>query len=694
MILGKATLVDVIVLGIEPGSLVLTAVATICSALAVHVRSASVNDACVLEASRRADAAYRLMKSLAGATFPDGHPSLAQVVRVLNDLEERARKWCESPKWTRRFALSRSGTSKACKYRESFQLLFALLDRALQELMSAVQVDSYGNLSELHADFQKEMEKLNQEFGAAAAAAGERAVSQAEALKVLLGDKEGASLDDLLAASRAQADTLAKIESRLDSALEGLKADLAAGREASQAAAAAAAVVAEAIQEHGSSSSSSGGGRGAEDITEVIVTALKANILDQVVPELLDVLAAEGKLTREAVAESKDAVLGEMRGTQRAILDRLDRFEALSQSSGVEMAKVYRFKPYDSDDSDEEEASLIGEGSQGATYRVMNIHDMVIYAIKLINVKKSKLEEHQLRHEAKVLALISHPNIVRYYGCFYYGRKNKYWAVAMEYLPGGSLRDKMKTSPAPKDSLRWALEIAAALEHMHEKRILHRDLKPDNVLFESSSPGARAVVIDLGLACVTIAKSTASSVVGAMLYGSPEKAGGNRYGPPDDIWSLGLIIASLALGLPLEDWVVANGASPTGFSFALARSKVKAFIAEAIASCPLLGNLAAALLVEDPNLRPTAAAVVQSKGNTAALVRPSVGVEAIIEEEEDEDEAGGGSNKSEQAASVARLREAEVRALAAEAEMQRMREVTKWACLHGSCCYVYIRLTV
>jgi hypothetical protein len=71
-------------------------------------------------------------------------------------------------------------------------------------------------------------------------------------------------------------------------------------------------------------------------------------------------------------------------------------------------------------------------------------------------------------------------------------------------------------------------------------------------------------------------------------------------------------------------------------------------------------------------------------------------VEAIIEEEEEEDEAGGGSNKSEQAASAARLREAELeaRALAAEAEMQRMREVTKWACLHGSFWYVYIRLTL
>jgi ElaB/YqjD/DUF883 family membrane-anchored ribosome-binding protein len=274
MRLNEATLVGVVVQGIEPGSLVLTAVAALHTAIAVHVKAASANDASVLEASRRADAAYRNMKSLAGATFPDGHPSLAQVVRVLNELEERARKWCESPKWSRRLALSRSGTSKACKRREGFQQLFALLDRALQELIYAVQVESFSNLSELRADFQKETEKRNQEFDAAAAAAGEHAVSQAEALKAL-GDKEGASLNDLLAASRAQADALAEMESRLGSVLEGLKADLAAGREAAQAAAKAAAAVAEAMQEHGS-----GGGRGAaEDNTDEVVAALIADIL-------------------------------------------------------------------------------------------------------------------------------------------------------------------------------------------------------------------------------------------------------------------------------------------------------------------------------------------------------------------------------------------------------------------------------
>ena len=340
MRLNEATLVGVVVQGIEPGSLVLTAVAALHTAIAVHVKAASANDASVLEASRRADAAYRNMKSLAGATFPDGHPSLAQVVRVLNELEERARKWCESPKWSRRLALSRSGTSKACKRREGFQQLFALLDRALQELIYAVQVESFSNLSELRADFQKETEKRNQEFDAAAAAAGEHAVSQAEALKAL-GDKEGASLNDLLAASRAQADALAEMESRLGSVLEGLKADLAAGREAAQAAVTAAAAVAEAMQKH----SSGDGGRSAEDNTDAIVAALKANILDQVVPELLDALVAEGKLTRAAVNEAKDAVVGEVRSlgskmqesystlqeTQNSILEQL---KALNPNTG------------------------------------------------------------------------------------------------------------------------------------------------------------------------------------------------------------------------------------------------------------------------------------------------------------------------------------------------------------------------
>jgi hypothetical protein len=642
-----------------------------------------VNDAFVLEASRRADAAHRLMTSLAEATFPDDHPSLAQVVCILLELEVRVRKWCESPKWSQRFALSRTDTSRACRYREIFQQLFALLDRALQEVMSAVQIESFSNLSELRADYEAEAASLNHEF-VAAAADGEQSASQAEALETL-GEEEGASLDDLLAASRAQADTLAEMKSHLDSTLEGLKADLAAGTQAAQAAAKAAAAVAEALQEHGSSGGGGGGGGAAHNTDEIvddllaassapldsrallksqlgsilevlkadlalaaakagsamanamqmhgssggaaaaasggggaadntnkvvdttIVNALKANVLKHAVPEFLDSLEAKYKLTRTAANNSNGAVKDET-------------LKALSKSTGEEMAKQFVYDPYDSDD--DHSGAILGYGCFGETYRMVNKNDMCTYAVKLVNAKKYKLITTGLKHETDVLMQLDHPNIVRYHSSFYYGKRDKYWALAIEYLTGGSLSIKMKSSPEPVRSLRWVLQIASALAHMHEKCLQHRDLKPDNVLLASEAPDAPAVIIDFDLASLNLSKSTASSGVGAFLYRSPEKALGERYGPPDDVWSLGLITAGLALGQPLEDWSEARGGGSG--HLALDRSKVDEFLAEAVASCPSLGNLAAALLIQDATLRPTAAAVAESEGNVAALARPTI----------------------------------------------------------------------
>jgi hypothetical protein len=293
MILQEATLegVSVSMSGIEPGSFALTTVVTLCDAIVAHAEAVSAKDTFVKEAGRRADAAHRLMNSLARETFPDGHPSLGRVVQIIYEIEVSARKRRESSKWSKLLALTQSDISKACKYRESFQQLFAILDRALQELMSAVQVDSDSNLTKLSAGFQEEAAKLNEEFSTAAAAAGEHAASQGEVLEAL-GD-QSASLEVLLEASRERANALAEMESHLDSALGSLKADLAAGMRSAQATAKAAAAVAEAMQEHGSSR----GGRGAADHVDTIVAALDANILEHVVPELLDALVAEGVQT-------------------------------------------------------------------------------------------------------------------------------------------------------------------------------------------------------------------------------------------------------------------------------------------------------------------------------------------------------------------------------------------------------------
>jgi len=174
------------------------------------------------------------------------------------------------------------------------------------------------------------------------------------------------------------------------------------------------------------------------------------------------------------------------------------------------------------------------------------------------------------------------------------------------------------------------LDIASGLEHMHAARIQHRDLKPDNVLFAADG---RAVIIDLGLAIVNVAKSTASTAVGAMIYRSPEKAQGQRYGPPDDQWGLGLIAASLALCLSLERWLEAQGSGGGGL-FALYRPGVDKFVAAAVEACASLGALASALLAQEASCRPTAAAVVQALSG-AGGAWPPIGLAAVsaIEEE-------------------------------------------------------------
>jgi len=231
-----------------------------------------------------AAAAHELMESLADASFPDNHSSLARVVNVLNDLEVRTRKWCESSPWVKRLALTRMGITKACKYRDIFQQLFALLDRALDELVSAVVVDSYGNLG-----------KLRVECSEAAA------LSRAEVLQAL-GDQD-ASLEELLEASRAQADALADMETRLDCALGSLKEDLVEGKEAAQAAAKAAAAVAKAMEKLGS-----GDGRGAEDMTGEIIAAFEEQIAGEFIPALGKMVEEQGERTRAEVAEVGDKV--------------------------------------------------------------------------------------------------------------------------------------------------------------------------------------------------------------------------------------------------------------------------------------------------------------------------------------------------------------------------------------------------
>ena len=285
----------------------------------------------------------------------------------------------------------------------------------------------------------------------------------------------------------------------------------------------------------------------------------------------------------------------------------------------------FKYDPYDSDS--DQEASLLGEGSFGATHTMRNVDDGHLYAVKLIKIKKAGVPIESLRQEASRLRTLYHPNIVRYYTSF---TKKKCFAIVTEHLTGGSLLERIDgaAGPLPAGHIkRWTIQIASALAHMHARRMQHRDLKPDNVLFDARGD---ARLIDLGLAQIVVAKSKVSSknAVGAELYRSPEKALGSAYDAKDDIWALGCMVAGAATGKSLED----RSASGAGL-FALSRDKVKSLVDEAASST--FGELVAATLQINPIKRPAAEIIelaLRSGKSLAAAAR-----DGTIFEEEDDD---------------------------------------------------------
>src|SRR5213082_2400633 len=113
--------------------------------------------------------------------------------------------------------------------------------------------------------------------------------------------------------------------------------------------------------------------------------------------------------------------------------------------------------------------------------------------------------------------------------------------MVFEYLPGGSLEDGLAAGARPSDPevQRIAADIASGLAHAHDRGVVHRDLKPGNVLFDAEG---RAKIADFGIARMGNAATLteAGTVLGTASYISPEQAAGRAAGPPSDVYSFGV----------------------------------------------------------------------------------------------------------------------------------------------------------
>lgn len=152
----------------------------------------------------------------------------------------------------------------------------------------------------------------------------------------------------------------------------------------------------------------------------------------------------------------------------------------------------------------------------------------------------------RFRHEAETVASLEHQNIVPVYD---YGEQDDLPYLVMRHMSGGSLQDRMKGKKyALEEAIKVLKPIASALDYAHEKGVIHRDVKPGNILFdEKDAP----FLSDFGI--VRLAESTASftgsSVIGTPAYMSPEQIeGGTDLDGRSDIYSLGIVVYELLTG--------------------------------------------------------------------------------------------------------------------------------------------------
>ncbi|NWI08747.1 NEK4 kinase, partial [Crypturellus soui] len=189
----------------------------------------------------------------------------------------------------------------------------------------------------------------------------------------------------------------------------------------------------------------------------------------------------------------------------------------------------------------------VGKGSYGEVSLVRHRHDGKQYVVKKLNLKNASSRERKAaEQEAQLLSQLKHPNIVTYRESWQ-GEDGLLYIV-MGFCEGGDLYHKLKEQKGkllPENQVvEWFVQIAMALQYLHEKRILHRDLKTQNVFLTRTNI---IKVGDLGIARVLENQyDMASTLIGTPYYMSPELFSNKPYNYKSDVWALGCCVYEMA----------------------------------------------------------------------------------------------------------------------------------------------------
>ena len=186
---------------------------------------------------------------------------------------------------------------------------------------------------------------------------------------------------------------------------------------------------------------------------------------------------------------------------------------------------------------------IIGVGGMSVVYKAYDNVDDRIVAVKILKDEFLQNDDfvRRFKNESKAIAVMSHPNIVKVYDVSF-GEKLQY--IVMEYVDGITLKEYIQKQGAItwNDALYFTTQILRALQHAHDKGIVHRDIKPQNIMLLADG---HIKVTDFGIARFSRSetKTLTENAIGSVHYISPEQARGGYSDEKSDIYSLGVTLA-------------------------------------------------------------------------------------------------------------------------------------------------------
>ena len=189
---------------------------------------------------------------------------------------------------------------------------------------------------------------------------------------------------------------------------------------------------------------------------------------------------------------------------------------------------------------------VLGHGSMGTVYKAHHIKLGRVVALKVPrpDLMRSNMSAERFLREGQALAMLQHPHIVSVYDA---DEENGLPYIAIEYVDSGTLRSHISENKqiSISEVLSWGIQMAQALDYIHNKGILHRDLKSSNVLISNEG---QARITDFGIARLDSHATITSGMIGTPAYMSPEQAKGKLLDQRSDIYSLGVILYEALTG--------------------------------------------------------------------------------------------------------------------------------------------------